>query len=341
MGLCRRDLSDGADLALAASFPLTQTIFRGVGRNKISFAISVVIVIIATATLYHLLRGIDVDKVIAALKAQSALRILIAGALVIAGDANLIRNDLFPLHTIGKRKVPLRVNSLRELHEIYDRPLARRPTLTCPGAVSRRPVLGPQRRRCRQDWIRNRNDVLAGQYICARWRRNLCARRAVHRRSPIPMDQPPIGLSGMVALACYLIWLVARPRIVGRADWRIALPNLRAPSCTSASALSIAAWRHCRSSCCCRTAPPSALRRSSSSSFSPRRRVRQSHTRQPRRRRAARLIGLPQISARIFSDALTFWVLIFSFRHSRHIDIRVTRIAFAGAGAWPASPIGR
>ena len=36
-----------------------------------------------------------------------------------------------------------------------------------------------------------------------------------------------IGLSGLFAIACYLIWLVPRPRIVGRANWRIVLPDLR------------------------------------------------------------------------------------------------------------------
>src|SRR5580698_10409005 len=109
MGISGHDSSYGVGLALTASFPFTQTSVRGIGRNKISFAISLVIVVIAIATLYHLLRGIDVGKVIAALKAQSPLRILIAGALVIAGYANLICYDLFALHTIGKRKIPLRV----------------------------------------------------------------------------------------------------------------------------------------------------------------------------------------------------------------------------------------
>ncbi len=68
---------------------------------------------------------------------------------------------------------------LCELHELYDRPLARRRDLDLrSGAVPRLLVLGPQRRRYRQDCLRNRNDVLAGQHVCARRRRSLCARRA-------------------------------------------------------------------------------------------------------------------------------------------------------------------
>ncbi len=34
-------------------------------------------------------------------------------------------------------------------------------------------------------------------------------------------------MSGLFAIGCYLIWLIPRPRIVGRANWRIALPDLR------------------------------------------------------------------------------------------------------------------
>src|SRR5580658_3785413 len=109
MGVSGHDSFNGVDLALTASFPFTRTIVRGIGRNKFSFAISLVIVVIAIATLYQLLRGIDVGKVVAALKAQSPLRILIAGTLVVAGYANLICYDLFALHTIGKQKIPLRV----------------------------------------------------------------------------------------------------------------------------------------------------------------------------------------------------------------------------------------
>ncbi len=36
-----------------------------------------------------------------------------------------------------------------------------------------------------------------------------------------------IGLSGLFAIGCYLIWLMPQPRIVGRANWRITLPDLR------------------------------------------------------------------------------------------------------------------
>src|SRR5262249_43596090 len=35
-----------------------------------------------------------------------------------------------------------------------------------------------------------------------------------------------IGLAGLLAIAGYLIWLMPRPRVIGRANWRMVLPNL-------------------------------------------------------------------------------------------------------------------
>jgi glycosyltransferase 2 family protein len=36
-----------------------------------------------------------------------------------------------------------------------------------------------------------------------------------------------IGLAGLMFIVGYLIWLMPRPRVVGRSDWRIVLPDLR------------------------------------------------------------------------------------------------------------------
>jgi hypothetical protein len=94
---------------LAATSPFAQAIIRGVGRNRLSVAISVTFMAVAVATLYHLLHGIDVNKVVAAIEAQSGSRILVAAVLVAAGYSNLIFYDLFALHTIGKRNLPFPV----------------------------------------------------------------------------------------------------------------------------------------------------------------------------------------------------------------------------------------
>ncbi len=215
-------------MALPASLPLAQTIVRGVGRNRISFAISFVIVLVATATLYHLLRGIDVGKVIAALKAQSGFRILIAGALVVAGYANLICYDLFALHTIGKHKIPLRVVAFASFTSYTIGHSLGAATLTC----------GLVRFRVYSFWNLNVVDIAKIAFVTGMtfWLGNVFVLGGAVLYAPAALSVvdhlPPwinrlIGLSGLCAIGCYLIWLIPQPRIVGRADWRIALPNLR------------------------------------------------------------------------------------------------------------------
>jgi hypothetical protein len=41
---------------------------------------------------------------------------------------------------------------------------------------------------------------------------------------PAPVNRL-IGLAALMALNCYMLWLLPRPRSIGRSHWRIALPN--------------------------------------------------------------------------------------------------------------------
>ena len=161
---------------LAATSSFAQAILRGVGRNRLSVAISVAFMAVAVATLYHLLRGIDVGKVVAAIEAQSGTRILIAAVLVVAGYSNLIFYDLFALHTIGKRNLPFPVVAFASFTSYTIGHSLGAATLTCGlGAVPGLFVLGFDRRRHRQDRVHDRRDVLARQYIRSRRRRCLRA----------------------------------------------------------------------------------------------------------------------------------------------------------------------
>ena len=215
-------------MALAALLPFTQTVVRGVGRNRISFAISLAIVGIAAAALYYLLRGVEVGKVIAALRAQSVLHILVAGALVVAGYANLICYDLFALHTIGKRKIPLRVVAFASFTSYTIGHSLGAATLTC----------GLLRFRVYSFWGLNVVDIAKIAFVTGLtfWLGNVFVLGGAVAWAPAALSVvdhlPPwinrlIGLSGLFAIACYLIWLMPAPRIVGRANWRIVLPSLR------------------------------------------------------------------------------------------------------------------
>jgi uncharacterized membrane protein YbhN (UPF0104 family) len=147
---------------------------------------------------------------------------------VIAGYANLICYDLFALHTIGKHKIPLRVAAFASFTSYTIGHSLGAATLTC----------GLVRFRVYSFWGLNAVDVAKIAFVTGMtfWLGNIFVLGGAVAYAPAALsvvDHLPssvnrlIGLSALAALACYLIWVVARPRIVGRANWRIALPNLR------------------------------------------------------------------------------------------------------------------
>jgi len=201
---------------------------RGVGRKRASIAISLVIVAVAVAALYHLLRGIAVGKVIGALEAQSGRNILVAGALVVAGYANLICYDLFALRTIGKHDIPLRIVAFASFTSYTIGHSLGAATFTC----------GLVRFRVYSFWNVSLVDIAKIAFMTGMtfWLGNMFVLGGAVVFAPQALsviDYLPawinrlIGLGGLFAVACYLAWLMPRPRVVGRADWRIVLPNVR------------------------------------------------------------------------------------------------------------------
>ena len=228
MGFCRSDSACGVFFVLAPPRLFAQTIIRGAGRSWISIAISVTIVSVAVLVLYHMLRDIELGKVIAALDAQSRWRILIATALVVAGYSNLVCYDLFALRAIGKRNVPLRVVAFASFTSYTIGQSLGTATLTC----------ALLRFRVYSFWQMNVVDIAKIAFLTGMtyWLGNIVVLGAATAYAPqglSAVDHLPdslnrlIGLAGILALLCYLIWLAGGRRMVGRDNWRIALPSLR------------------------------------------------------------------------------------------------------------------
>jgi glycosyltransferase 2 family protein len=201
---------------------------RGVGRSKISFAISLAIISFAAALLYHLLRGIEIDKVIAAIRAQPGWKILLAGLLVAAGYSNLVLYDVFALHTIGKRYMPWRVVAFTSFTSYTIGHSLGAATFTC----------GLVRFRIYSFWSLTVIDIAKIAFMTGLtyWLGNAFVLGAGVFHAPDALgvyDHLPtstnrlFGLAGLVAVGCYLLWLAQRPRTVGRANWKIVLPNVR------------------------------------------------------------------------------------------------------------------
>jgi len=228
MGLCGAIRLSGVLIALASLRLFGQTIGGGAGRSRISIAISVGIVIVAAAVLYHLLRDIDAGKIIAALEAQSPWRIFIAGALVVAGYSNLVCYDLFALHAIGKRNIPLRVVAFASFTSYTIGHSLGAATLTC----------GLVRFRVYSFWQMNLAHIAKIALFTGMtyWLGNIVVLGGAVAYAPqalTAVDHLPAwlnrfaGFAGIFAVICYLGWLRCGRRLIGRDNWQVALPGVR------------------------------------------------------------------------------------------------------------------
>ena len=84
----------------------------GTAFSWIGYALSLAIFLVAVFVLYHILRDIDLDQLLAALKATDWRTLITAGGFVAAGYLTLTFYDLFALRTIGRTDIPYRVAAL-------------------------------------------------------------------------------------------------------------------------------------------------------------------------------------------------------------------------------------
>jgi len=173
------------------------------------------------------LRDIDVGKVIAALRAQSDQKILTAGVFVVAGYITLTFYDYFALRTIGQHKVPFQVAALASFTSYTIGHSLGAATLTG----------GLVRYRIYSVWGLSAVDVAKIAVVTGMtfWLGNAFVLGGAISYAPEAagvVDRLPawinraIGLSGLIAVACYLIWLLPQRRTLGWSKWRIVLPNL-------------------------------------------------------------------------------------------------------------------
>jgi glycosyltransferase 2 family protein len=228
MGFCRTIRICGVFVGLAPPRLSALAIVSGAGRSRISIAVSAAIVLGAAAVLYHLLRGIEIGKVVAALEAQSPWRIVIAGSLVIAGYCNLVCYDLFALHSIGKRNIPLRVVAFASFTSYTIGHSLGAATLTC----------GLVRFRVYSFWQMNLVHIAKIALFTGMtyWLGNIVVLGGAAVYAPhalTALDHLPnsvnrlAGLGAIVAVLCYLVWLAGGRRLIGRDNWQVALPGAR------------------------------------------------------------------------------------------------------------------
>src|SRR6202451_3370356 len=190
--------------------------------HKLGVGISVTVIGIACYVLYHMLRGIDVNEVIEAIKGTEPRSIALAALFVAAGYFTLTFYDLFAVRAIGRSDIPYRINALAAFSS-YSIGHNVGASVFTGGAV---------RYRIYSAWGLKVIDVakicfLAGLTF---WLGNAAVLGlgiAYHPEAASSIDQLPPWLNRMVAfgiilgLVAYVAWVWVQPRRVGRGAWTV------------------------------------------------------------------------------------------------------------------------
>src|SRR6516165_2171755 len=194
--------------------------------HRLGVGVSVTVIAIACYVLYHMLRGIDVDEVIEAIKETDASQIAEAALFVAAGYFTLTFYDLFAVRAIGHKNIPYRINALAAFTS-YSIGHNVGASVFTGGAV---------RYRIYSAWGLNAIDVakicfLAGLTF---WLGNAAVLGlgiAYHPEAAASIDLLPpwlnrVAACGIIlALLAYVAWVWAQPRMVGRGPWTVVLPS--------------------------------------------------------------------------------------------------------------------
>lgn len=194
--------------------------------HKLGVLVSLTIIGVACYVLYHMLRGLDFDELIGALKAKPSRNIVLAMLFVAAGYFTLTFYDLFALHTIGRYDVPYRVAALAGFTSYSVGHNVGASALTG-GAV---------RYRVYSAWGLNAVDVAKICFVAGLtfWLGNAAVLGlgvSYHPEAAAQIDHLPVWFNQVAAfivlavLAAYVAWVWVKPRVVGRGQWTVTLPG--------------------------------------------------------------------------------------------------------------------
>jgi uncharacterized membrane protein YbhN (UPF0104 family) len=197
-----------------------------IGWNRLGIALSAVILAVAGAVLYRILRTIDVGEVVDALASTDWRDFMLAALYVACGYFTLTFYDLFALRTIGRGDVPYWAAALAGFSSYAVGHNVGASVFTG-GAVRYRIYSG---------WGLTAADVAKLCFIAGLtfWLGNATVLGLGTLYAPLAasaIDQLPPWLNRagafaiLAVLAFYVHWVWQRPRIVGRKAWSVALPG--------------------------------------------------------------------------------------------------------------------
>ena len=197
-----------------------------IGWNRIGVLLSIIIIAIAVVVLVRMLRGIDSNDVYAAVRATDPRHIAAAALFVAGGYFTLTFYDWFALRTIGRKEIPYRIAALSGFTS-YSIGHNVGATVFTGGAVRYR------------IYSAHGLDAVEVAKICflaglTFWLGNVTVLGLGVSIDPVAasaIDQLPafpnrcIGFALLFILACYVGWIFAAPREIGRGEWTVKLPS--------------------------------------------------------------------------------------------------------------------
>jgi glycosyltransferase 2 family protein len=197
-----------------------------IGLHRLGIFLSIVIIAIAAVVLYRKLHNINVSKVLTAMATVEYRDVAISALFVAAGYFTLTFYDLFALRTIGRKDVPYRVAALAGFTS-YSVGHNVGASVFTGGAV---------RYRIYSAWGIDAIEVAKICFIAGLtfWLGNITVLGfgfAYHPQAASDIDQLPLWLNRMLGIAAlltligYITWVWRTPRVIGRQNWQVRLPN--------------------------------------------------------------------------------------------------------------------
>ena len=194
--------------------------------HKLGVAISVTIIAVAFYVLFHILRDIDVDDVMEAVRQTEPRSIALSGLFVAAGYFTLTFYDLFAIRAIGVTSIPYHITAFAAFTS-YSVGHNVGASVFTGGAV---------RYRVYSAWGLNAIDVAKVCFLAGLtfWLGNAAVLGlgiADHPEAATSIDQLPAWCNRLIAIAFiagligYVIWVGIRPRCVGSGPWTVELPG--------------------------------------------------------------------------------------------------------------------
>jgi glycosyltransferase 2 family protein len=197
-----------------------------IGLHRLGIVLSLIIIAIAAVVLYRKLQTISVSAVLTAMAAVEYRDVAIAALFVALGYFTLTFYDLFALRTIGRKDVPYRVAALAGFTS-YSVGHNVGASVFTGGAVRYRIYSG---------WGLDAVEVAKICFVAGLtfWLGNITVLGfgfAYHPEAAAAIDHLPLwlnrmlGITALLVLAGYIAWVWRTPRIIGRQNWQVQLPN--------------------------------------------------------------------------------------------------------------------